>query len=317
MNISKKILFIFFTIFIIYFNYLIAKEKDMASAPIFVESSVDKADITIGDIIKYSLIINYDTSIKVEMPPVGINLAEFEIKDYKILDPEKYDTRAILRNEYLITTFTTGDYVIPPVIIKYLEKGKGYKELSSQKIFIRVHKTPVRQQDKDDIRGLKNVTELKVSYVYYLAIFLLVLIITGGIAGYLFFRKKCNIKETVKEQKPLRPAHEIALEELQKLRNGDLLSTGKIKQYFIILSLILRKYIEGRYKIMALDRTTEEIISELKILRIKWDEINIFKEILESSDLVKFAKLIPEQKKSERILEVSEEIVNKTIKVNG
>ncbi len=298
--------------FIIRLNWAEEKKISHEKFPIFVESNVDRADITIGDIVKYSLCVTYDSSIKLELPSIGINLGEFEIKDYKVSDPEKKDDgKIVFLTEYLITTFTTGDYIIPPVIIKYKEREKDIKEIQSEKIFIRVHKTSPKQGDKEDIRGLKNVTELELSYAYYIAGIILLLLIIAYVV-YLFYRKK--IIKNIDESKaiPTEPPYERAIREMKELKNSDLLSSGEIKDFFIALSEIQRRYISGRYNILALDRTTDEIIAEFKSIKIKWDIVGKFKDILDFSDLVKFAKFIPEINESEKMFDQAFELVNLT-----
>ncbi len=47
-----------------------------------VNSSVDGAKITVGDPIAYTLTVTREESVKVELPPVGVNLGGFEIRDY-------------------------------------------------------------------------------------------------------------------------------------------------------------------------------------------------------------------------------------------
>ncbi|MBI5416559.1 hypothetical protein HZA55_01200 [Candidatus Poribacteria bacterium] len=298
---------------ILFFSIVKAEEKKLKTPPILIESSVDKANITIGDIVKYSLNITYDSSIKVVLPHLGANLGEFEIKDYKVSDPKQLDNgRVSSLSEYQITTFTTGDYVIPPVTVKYKVQGKDVQEIQSEKIFIRVNKTPSHAQDKEDIRGLKNVTELKISKIYYVLGVISLIFIIAVIIIYKYYLKKQAAGEQVINTAPLEPPYDRAIRELNELKNKDWLNAGKIKEFFIILSEILRRYIGGRYGILALDRTTEEIMAEFKLAKVKWDDVKIYKEIFEFSDMVKFAKLIPEKIESEKIFSLSEQIVNST-----
>ena len=82
---------------------------------ISVESFVDRATITIGDRILYTLTVRSDSAVKLEPLALGSNLGAFEVKDYKIHDPKKTkDGKVVNKSEYIITTFTTGEYVIPP-----------------------------------------------------------------------------------------------------------------------------------------------------------------------------------------------------------
>ena len=80
MAIMKRLLKI--NIFVLTFiGVCIAQE----SRPLIeVNSAVDTSRITIGDRITYTLSINHVDTMRVEKPGEGVNLGQFEIKDYKI-----------------------------------------------------------------------------------------------------------------------------------------------------------------------------------------------------------------------------------------
>jgi len=108
-----------------------------------------------------------------------------------------------------------------------------------------------------------------------------------------------------------RPAHEIALKALQKLYASDLLEKQEYKLFFSELSDILRTYLEGRYFISALEETTYEIIRDLKE-HLDDDKKKILSDILQLSDLVKFAKFKPELKEIETAKIQAEQFIQDT-----
>ena len=74
---------------------------------------------------------------------------------------------------------------------------------------------------------------------------------------------------------------------------------NKIKEYYSELTEIVRGYIERELKVPALERTTDEIIETLtdfkssQSITTSKETIKKLKELLEESDLVKFAKSKP------------------------
>jgi hypothetical protein len=110
----------------------------------------------------------------------------------------------------------------------------------------------------------------------------------------------------------LRPAHEIALEALYKLRESDLLATGQIKAYYVELTEIVRRYIEGRYFVPALELTTGELMDNLKTVAIETEAKAMLQDLLEHSDLVKFAKYAPVADEHERTFQLAESLVETT-----
>ena len=59
---------------------------------------------------------------------------------------------------------------------------------------------------------------------------------------------------------PIRPAHEIALEELNKLDAEKIWQQGNFKSYHTSLTDIIRMFIEHRWQVNAMELTTDEIL---------------------------------------------------------
>lgn len=280
------------------------------AAPLDLTAKVDKETITIGDKIQYEVIIEHDDSVSVEPMGIAENLGEFEIKDYHIEEPKKTkDKRWMSKTTYIITTFTTGDFVIPPVKVKYKDMAGQEKEVSSEEIKIKVESVKPGPTDKDDIRDLKGPAEIKGRSPWALFI-ILALFIVLGVAAFIYFNNKKRAEDT--PSAPSRPPEEIAMDELRYLLDMRLSEKGMIKEYYIRISDILRKYIEARFKVLALDRTTWELYQEMRFKRIERRHVDMIRDFLEDCDLVKFAKYIPAKKEIEGAHAKAKEIIEMT-----
>ena len=81
---------------------------------ILIESSVDRSTITVGDPITYTLTITRAESVVVQPPEMGINLGQFEIRDYEIVEPRKTETDLITESySYVISVYDVGEFEIP------------------------------------------------------------------------------------------------------------------------------------------------------------------------------------------------------------
>ncbi|HEX7401808.1 MAG TPA: BatD family protein [candidate division Zixibacteria bacterium] len=285
-----------------------AKEESLIS----VESQVDRATITIGDRILYTLKITTDPKVKLEPLRLGSNLGSFEVKDYKIYDPVKTkDGRMVNKSEYVITTFTTGDYVIPDLAINYTDPSGEKKQTHSEPLFILVKSVGATESDKEDIRDLKPSIDVKGSYLGYLLLIPALALL--GTGGFLYYRHKAKGLAFPRLPDELqKPAWEVALFELDSLKSSDLLKKKQVKRYFIFLSDIVRKYVERRFEIPALDRTTEEIRGEIKKAKLDQKASGLINELLSFCDLVKFAKYIPSVEEIEKSTNDAYDIVNLT-----
>jgi hypothetical protein len=77
---------------------------------------------------------------------------------------------------------------------------------------------------------------------------------------------------------------------------------------------VIREYLEKGYDINAMELTTDEIVALVKKNK-DLDEIRlVLKEMLELSDLVKFAKFVPLENENEKVVLNAFMIVEKTTK---
>jgi len=142
---------------------------------------------------------------------------------------------------------------------------------------------------------------------------LAILVIIGGILYYLWWRKRKKPEAIVPVI--IIPPHQIALEELEKLRTKKLWQEGNIKPYYIELTDILRNYIEKRFLIHAMEQTTEEIMSQLRLTDISEISKLTLVPVLKLSDLVKFAKENPMGMENDEMLQRAIDFVTSTIPV--
>lgn len=288
----------------------------MLSAPvrgqdrISVESTIDKQSITIGDHVRYTVKISADTSLLVDSLAVGTNLGMFEIKDYTPRKSEVSGGMRVSTESYEITTFTTGDYQIPPITIRYQDRAGESKTIATDPIAIKVNSL-LKGEEGEDIKPLRGPKD------YEGRIPLWVLITAAAVAlGVLlflyFYRRAGKPIDLGREAVDNRLPWEIALAELQALRNSDLIAKGLYKPYYLRLSEVFRKYLERRYGISALERTTHEIIGEFRGLALDKVEEEAIRKLLEECDLVKFAKYDPTQADIERHYQMAYDFVVQT-----
>lgn len=279
-----------------------------------VNSVVDTSHITIGDRITYTLSIDHVDTMRVEKPGEGVHLGQFEIKDYKIYDPVRQEGRILEKFEYVISVFDTGTFVIPPFPVAYFPTDSlgDYKLIEASAITIYVES--VIQDEERQLRDVK--PPIDIPYDYFLLFSVISSIILIGALVYLGYRIYLKRKETgyfIKAPEPPRPAHEVALEALEELLKKDLLSDGLIKEFYSDISEIIRRYIEGRYFIPALEETSREILVELNGQDISGEMLLKAKESLELSDLVKFAKYKPSDEENQNVVSWTREFVEGTM----
>ena len=261
---------------------------------------------------RYTVRLSREEKAQVRWPSLGANLGAFEVRDYRKTEPRAEKNRILEEVSYTISTFDTGRFVIPPLAINYLAPpDTAWRMLATESLEIYVRS--ILPSEAGDIREVKTPWELPRVWrriILFVAAGLAVVVL--AMAGYLWWRKRQGKSLLPQRVEPPRPAHELALEELRQLRASDLLERGETKLFYSLLAEIIRRYCEGRYNIAAMEMTTEELDRELRQVehdRKAGDEV---RDLLETCDLVKFAKFIPATEAAGRFLDRAEAFVEAT-----
>jgi len=274
-----------------------------------VASSLDKAIITVGDLITYTLEVEAPAGSQVAMPQPGAELGNFIIRDYHLADPQKKDHNLVEALTYKITAYETGTIAIPPLpVIVKLPNGQA-TVLIAEGVQVRV--APVSNPDALEVREVKPPLAIPINwkpYYLYNGIALGVLILAAGVLLYLY-----RWRPTAEEMPaPVKPAHELFYEELQALEAMRLLEAGQVEAFYTKLSEIFRRYLALRWKIYALEYTTTEIQDHLRGQGLEMRSFARIKWVLEETDLVKFAQYQPAEADRRSIPAKARELVDWT-----
>ncbi len=285
----------------------------LAQEQVTIDSRVDRAKILIGDVVRYSLRISQAEGVQVEMPSPGSNLGQFELRDYKVLPPQKKEGRTLLGADYLISTFDTGEYEIPALTIRYTLKGDTTRHLlRSEPIKILVQS--LNPSEAGDIRDIKPpLVPPRDWKSILLKVAGAVLLVALAVAAWWIWRRRRQGKGLLPErQTPPRPAHEVALEALHALVASDWLAAGKHKAWHSELADILRRYVEGRYGIDALEMTSRQLLDALATYGLAEPWPARLQDLFTLCDMAKFAKYIPEPAETGRLTATAFDFVEAT-----
>lgn len=98
------------------------------------------------------------------------------------------------------------------------------------------------------------------------------------------------------------PLHERVLAALEALGRERLWQQGEHKAYQSRLTDLLRGYVEERFQVPALERTTEELLHELRVSPLSTEQQNLLGNMLRLADMVKFAKALPTPQENEQMM---------------
>lgn len=276
-----------------------------------VAASVNKQTAYIGDIIEYTVTITYDSTIILTPPAVGLNLGQFDVKDYKVKEEEKLDNGRYRQQLWFgMRTFTTGDYVIPPLPIEYMTSDSTRQIISSDPIKITIKSVIAEGEAMDSltIRDLKKQASLESGWPLWLILTVTGLGLLGLALGIWWWAKKRAGEE--QEYVDPRPSWEIAFADLALLKNKSYLEDGDLKLYYLELTEIIRRYLGKKFEFEAIDLTTTEIDEYFETIEFDRDFQSGLISFLRHADLIKFAKFVPPPEQPDEDWQTAYELIN-------
>jgi len=263
-----------------------------------VTAAFDSSRIFLGDQIYYTITVDRPSELKLTLPVLKDTICKnIEIVSGPITDSSEIKGgRLLITEKYLITSFDSGFYQVPPVFAE-LKNENGLKRFYSEYSQLAVMRVKIAPADTtakfyDIVKPYKAPMTLGDMLPWLLLLTVFAFIIWATVRFIKKLRKSKTGIETVINPDP---AHIIAIRELERLREDQLWQKGEIKLYYTKLTEILRQYLENRYMVYSLELTTAETLDALIKTGFKRDGLyNQLKTVLTGADLVKFAKYNPE-----------------------
>jgi len=232
-----------------------------------------------------------------------------EIVDTGTVDSALNGKDLIYKQKLTLTGFDSGIYVIPAFDFPVVEPSGNVVNIQTDTLSLVVQTIPV--DTTAAIKPIKDIEEVERDWWVYWPWFL------AGLAAcvvlvFLLIRIFKAISRKRKAPKNVEKPDQKALRLLQELKTMPLEGEDGQKQYFSMLTQVVKDYIEARYGISIAEMTTDELLkvakqnSELRPLRTE------LKLIFRTADLAKFAKATPGTEAQDLCLDAAVLLVRKT-----
>ncbi len=280
------------------------------------EASLDTNKIMIGDHLNVRLQVNVSPKVGVIIPQLTPEiLSEYGIDRIASGSVDTIqDANSITYQQTItITAFDEGTLYFPSIPILSIDSMLLSR---TDSLAFQVLSLPV--DTTTDFMDIKPIERVPLTFKEVLPFILLgllgIVVIILIVIFILTFIKKKNRPTLFLQAKPKGKPEEIALRALEELRLRCLWQNGKVKQYYSELSTIIRVYIEDRYGINAMEMVSDEILGSISA-KITTEAFNALRDLLQISDLVKFAKYSPLPNDHDRCLKEAIEFVKLTTPV--
>lgn len=257
-----------------------------AQHAVTVHAATDKNRILIGE----TFFLKLDVTVPKNKPILFFtidSIPHFEFSFTPEMDTIRDENGITVFGNYTITSFDSGHWVIPSFTIA---PGIRTDTIPVDVVFSDFNP----DLDYHDIKDILPAREKKKKnkWWFYVAG---ALIITGGIYYFLTRKKKPGVPVVAVPSDP----YAIAMKDL------DLLQCEKAgtKEYYSRLAGIFRLYLWQRKGILSLQKTTTDLVEQLKFIGFESDIYDQVAEALQLSDLVKFARYAPASDDSSKAFE--------------
>lgn len=294
---------------LLYYTFLLAFPMLYAQE---VKVETNTKNIKIGEQIQYKVSVETPADTPVSFPE-GQAFAPLEMVKTRAADTLRDGGKYRLVKEYYLTQFDEGKYTIPSQKIRI-----NNKDYFTDSLLVEVHTVAIDtlKQPLYDIKPIQEVKKPFTSYGWILTIIAAVLLLL--IVAFVYFvfirKKKFPFLQTQKKLPPF----DRAIQDLKELQNSKYLIQSQHKEYYTRLTDIVKVYLEEEVHILAKESTTDELLTKINLLQEKGklnlnqETITNLKRVLQTADLVKFAKNKPSDANAEYDRDTIENVVIKT-----
>ncbi len=294
---------------LLYYTFLLAFPMLYAQE---VKVETNTKNIKIGEQIQYKVSVETPADTPVSFPE-GQTFAPLEMVKTRAADTLRDGGKYRLVKEYYLSQFEEGKYTIPSQKIRI-----NNKDYFTDSLLVEVHTVAIDtlKQPLYDIKPIQEVKKPFTSYGWILTIIAAVLLLL--IVAFVYFvfirKKKFPFLQTQKKLPPF----DRAIQDLKELQNSKYLIQSQHKEYYTRLTDIVKAYLEEEVHILAKESTTDELLTKINLLQEKGklnlnqETITNLKRVLQTADLVKFAKNKPSDDNAEYDRETIENVVIKT-----
>jgi len=276
-----------------------------------VAARADKTEAHVGDPIRIGVVTVAKTGVPVNLP------GAFDLGPFSLLGRDEAVEQNLgdgrIRREFAfrVAAYEPGEIQLPAIDVTYLGPHGEVKTVRTAPLPIKIASLIANEPEpalKDAASPVSVMEENR--WPLYAGVALA----AAGVGALLtfFVVRKLRARRGERPGPPPRPAHEIALERLDRLGALGFLENADNRPFYFAVSEVIRDYLGGRYGFDSLELTTDELIAELKRHAGREMILGEIQGWLSACDLVKFAKISPSAAEARGALESAIRIVTTT-----
>ena len=290
--------------------------KVFGTGPVKMILDLPVGSITTADALNLRVTLQIGKGFEAEFPYLrfpddvpGMILTDYREKETKV------GTDRVLTREYELEPEYDGTLKLPAMQV-YYHKANEIKEemIESEPIEVTATKTPLSADalTLKPVRGLITAEAIAAQHRRICP-----WAVGGGLAAIGLIAAIVYWVRRPRPVPPPPPAHEIALEALRQLVAKDLVGNGRVEQFFVEITTIVRDYIERAFGLRAPEQTTEEFLASIVAQPVVARHREALAPFLTAADEVKFACMTPDRLLIQRTFDTARDFVLQTSDAKG
>ena len=274
------------------------RQETVSQGPVTVTLTVTPGSVFLDRDVLLTIQASSPGNVSVEIPPIQDRLQGFLDAGHFDREPVRNDSRVSIERVVRLTPLIADEYRIAPMAITYSYTSDGIQPpdrgetdwIATPPIVLPMHAV-TDQSVGDDIKDSLHPVWVRPSMRTasgYLAILLLL-----AAAGFIVWKliRRAHRRIRLMRMSP----RERALEDLNELLAQKLVENNRVKDFYVELTMVVRRYIERQHHIRAPEQTTEEFLAAVSHdPRFDAMVVKRLRSFLEAADLVKFAAYHPD-----------------------
>lgn len=275
-----------------------------------VQVRADPEKVKLGEPFTVEIVVTHDPSQRYELGAPG-DLGDFDFagQERSRVDGKDSSTTTF---KVRLQAYALGKQRTPALSLEVSEAGGEPRQLSVGGAEVEIVSTLPPDAQKTganlyDVRPPEVVPVRTWRLLYALGALL-----AAGLLGWALYRWLTRPRSLAAPERPPEPLHLRATRALDELREQNLPGQGRGREFYFRLSEILRAYLGELYRFEALESTTPELLEALRTRRTPGLPVSELTTFATWSDMVRYAKTVPNPDDCKLALELGYRIVHAT-----
>jgi hypothetical protein len=279
------------------------------------------APFYVGDLIPVTLTVEAADGVVYQLPDLGAVPGRLELKERGRTDTRRRRGGSVKKVSLVVCGWEPGNHPLAALKLNYRDSAGRRGVYRVPPFTIRIRSLLPAGKSKTellalDVKAAKQPLDYPADLVWLGWALAATALLIGGffLAKKLVSRHRRSPEEIAEPGAGgVEPADVVAGRRLAALEKAGYLEAGEFKQYYAELSECAREYLENRFRIRALEMTTEEfLVLAASDRQLRPEHQALLTRFLQAADLVKFAKFIPTRAEAEEDLNLIRRLVEAT-----